>query len=196
MTRAGIALAVVGIALGAGLGALGVWWWSAPRATVTPQADARPEARPDVAHVPITLFDLSSDGTELNAVRREIPQSPNAAEHARLVVETALERVSAAEVGLWPGGTALRTCYLNGSGDVFIDLAGLPPGGLGGGTATERLALQAIVSAVATNVPGAATVRFLVEGAPATHLAAHVDLRGALAADAHALRPAPLAAGR
>lgn len=196
MTRTGIVLAVVGAALGASLAALGVWWWSAPRGTAAPQADTRPAAAPTVAHVAITLFDLSPDGTDLTAVRREIPQSPNAAEHARLVVETALERASSAEVGLWPDGTVLRTCYFTGSGEVFIDLAGLPPGGLGGGTSTERLALQAIVSAVATNIPGAATVRFLADGAPATHLAAHIDLGGALAADAQALRPAPPATVR
>ena len=57
------------------------------------------------------------------------PISPQEQEaKLRLVVETALERASSAEVGLWPDGTVLRTCYHTGGGEVFIDLAGLPPG--------------------------------------------------------------------
>ena len=89
---------------------------------------------------------------------------------------------------LLPAGTALRTFFLTPQGEAIIDLTGLPPAGLGGSTTGERLAVQALVSAVAANVRSARSVRFLLDGHVPAAMSGHLDLRNALAADRQALR--------
>lgn len=193
MTRGGVAVAAAGVVFGTALAGLGVWWASGPAPDEPPAAvAARPAAGPPLPHVGITLFDPSPDADTLAPVRREIPVSPNAVDHGRLVVEAALERGVLPSVGLWPPGTMLRTYFVTPAGGVIIDLTGLPAGGLGGGTTAERLAVLALVSAVRANIPGASSVRLLVDGQPAATLAAHLDLRSPLAASDHALEPVPV----
>jgi hypothetical protein len=191
VTRSGVAVAVAGVAVGVVLAGLAVWWAPAGAPDEpTGASAARPAAGPPIPHVGITLFDPSPDADTLAPVRREIPVSPNAVDHGRLVVEAALERGVLPSVGLWPPGTVLRTYFVTPAGDVIVDLTGLPADGLGGGTTAERLAVLALVSAVRANIPGASSVRLLVDGQPASALAAHLDLRGPLAASDRALEPA------
>lgn len=190
MKHRGILVAVVGVLIGTLLAGAGVRWWMARARRPAPVTTApHVDGGAPIPHVAVTLFDPAPDSDDLAPVQQEIPKVTDRSDHARLVVEAALERAVLPAVGLWPVGSLLRTCFLTPGGDVIIDLTGLPPQGLGGGTTAERLAVQALVSAVRTNIPGATSVRFLVDGQPATALGAHVDLRGPLAADRDTLRP-------
>ncbi|MGE0393732.1 MAG: GerMN domain-containing protein [Vicinamibacterales bacterium] len=190
MTRRGVFVAAMGVLLGAVLAGLGSWW--AARRPHEPRRDApapTPSARAPIPHVAITLFDPSPDADTLVPVQIEIPASPNAIDHGRLVVEAALERATRPAVALWPPGTTLRTWFVTPGGGAIIDLTGLPADGLGGGTTAERLAVLALVAAVRANVPGASSVRLLVEGQVSSTLAGHLDLRAPLAASDRALEP-------
>lgn len=192
MTRRGVTVAAAGVVAGVAVAGFGAWW-AAGRApgerAETPVS--RPAAGPPLPHVPITLFDPSPDADTLAPVRLEIPASPNAVDHGRLVVEAALERAALPSVALWPPGTTLRTWFVTPDGGVILDLTGVPADGLGGGTTAERLAVLALVSAIRANVPGASSVRLLVDGQPASTLAAHIDLRAPLAVTDAGVEPAP-----
>lgn len=195
MRRRGLIAAVAGVLLGTLLAVTAVrWWLHRPRREPAAAATPHVEAGAPVPHVAVTLFDPAPDTDALAPVQREIPKVTDRSEHARLVVEAALERAALPAIGLWPTGTVLRTCFLAPDGEVIVDVTGLPPGGLGGGTTAERLAIQALVSAVRANIPGVTSVRLLLDGHPADALATHVDLRGPLAADRESVRRAERAA--
>ncbi len=181
--------APLGIALGTAAAGAGVWWWAVRRVPATPgHQPARMDAGAPVPHVGITLFDPSPDDDVLAAIQQEVPEGLNPSDQGRLVMETAIERAASLEVGLLPPGTTLRTFFLTPQGEAVIDLTGLPPAGLGGGTTGERLAVQALVSAVAANVRSARSVRFLLDGHVPPSMNGHLDLRNPLAADRQALR--------
>lgn len=190
---AAIAAAIAGLLAGTLLAGAGVYWWNRRHAPPPVAAHVAPRIATGtpVPHVPVTLFDPADDGVTLAPVLQQIPASPSATDHARTVVETAIERGARPDVGLWPAGTVLRAYLAGADGEILVDLTGLPGGTLGGGSTAERLAIGSLVSAIAANVPGATRVRLLVDGHAAATLAAHVDARTGFAADRQALRPAP-----
>lgn len=181
--------AVLGTTLGIAMAGAGVWWWGVRRVPATPgNQPTRMDAGAPIPHVGITLFDPAPDDDVLTAIQQEVPEGLNPPDHGRLVMEAAIERAASLEVGLLPAGTALRTFFLTPQGEAVIDLTGLSPAGLGGGTTGERLAVQALVSAVAANVRSARSVRFLLDGHVPASMTGHLDLRNPLAADRQSLR--------
>ena len=189
MKRQGWVAAVLGAVLGLVIAGAGVWWWAFRQPPAPPlDQPTRVDAGAAVPHVSVTLFDPSPDDDVLIPIQQEVPAGLNPSDHGRLVAEAAVERAASLEVGLLPAGTTLRTFFLTPQGEAVVDLAGLPPAGLGGGTTGERLAVQALVSAVAANVRSSRSVRFLVDGHVPVSTTGHLDLRNALAADRQALR--------
>lgn len=181
--------AALGIVLAVAMASAGVWWWGLRRPLGEPRSQpARVEAAATVPHVGITLFDPSPDDDTLTPIRQEVPQGLNPADHGRLVAEAAVERAASLEVGLLPAGTALRTFFLTAQGEAILDLTGLPAAGLAAGTTGERLAVHALVSAVAANVPSARSVRLLGDGQALLSIGGHLDVRSPLAADRQTLR--------
>ena len=181
--------AVLGTTLGIAMAGAGVWWWAVRQPPAAPpHQPTRVDAGAPVPHVGVTLFDPSPDDDVLTPIQQEIPAGLNPSDQGRLVMDAAIERAASLAVGLLPAGTALRTFFLTPQGEAVIDLTGLSPAGLGGGTTGERLAVQALVSAVAANVRSARSVRFLLDGHVPAAMTGHLDLRNALAADRQALR--------
>jgi hypothetical protein len=187
---AGVTGAMLGVALAGG----GVMWWSLRPVPMVeaPNATAHAALVTPVPHVAITLFDPSFDDDVLVAVRWEIPGVSAPVEHARLVVEAALERATSAEVALIPAGVMLKTIFLTDQGEAVLNLTGLPPTGWGAGFTTERLAVHSLISAITANVPSTTAVRLLLNGQPLETAGGHLDLRGPLTADREALRALPL----
>ncbi len=192
MTRAGAAgVAVAGVVAGTVLAGAGVSWWSHRSQPAPARPAPPPVAAPPAPHATITLFDPSDDGQDLTPVEQEIPAGSSPEDQARLVVEAAIERGALPDVGLWPPGTALRTYFSGTSGETVVDLAGLSTRGLGGGSTTERLAVSALLRAIAVNVPHVTSVRLLVDGQDPSAFG-HLDARRGFAADRQGLRPAPI----
>ncbi len=189
MRMGGWVAAVLGIALAIPLAGAGVWWWGFRR---PPAAARSPPARVDagtpVPHVGVTLFDPSPDDDTLTPRPQEIPQGLNPADHGRMVAEAAVERAASPEVRLLPAGTALRTFFLTAQGEAILDLTGLSTAGLAAGTTGERLAVHALVSAVAANVLSVRSVRLLSDGHALPSMGGHIDVRNPLAADRQTLR--------
>ncbi len=170
---------------GLGLAVLlfGVWLVSSrlPRILTTPEGGAPAEdAAPAVTEtrrIQAALFYVSDDGTSLMPVSREVVYGATPVEQARRILEAQIAPPPEGRLSAIPAGTALRSVYLTGTGDAYVDLGGAIVSGHTGGSLDEALTVYAIVNALAANLPGVSTVQILIEGQEVDSLVGHLDLR-------------------
>lgn len=153
-----------------------------------PATAIAPAAEPETAHIAATLFFGSSDGQALATVRREVPLASDASAQGRQILLAQLQTAPPPYVSVIPAGTALRAFYLSGRGDAFVDLSQPVSSAHPGGSFHEMLTVQAIVNAVAVNLPTVRRVQILIEGKEVDTLAGHVDLRRPLEPDRSLVR--------
>ena len=144
----------------------------APTATLAPTAPA-PAGRKITAR----LFYVSSEGTKLSAVDREVAYADGAAAQAQEIVNAQLAPASAPLVSPIPAGTKLRALYLSAKGEAYVDLSKDVAAAHTGGTQDELLTIYAIVNALTANLPAVTSVQLLVDGKEVDTLAGHIDLR-------------------
>ena len=182
-TRAMWTFGVAGIAVLA----LGVWLVVAllPRllnAPVGTQTDQAPTGgASEGRRIQATLFYVSDDGGGLVASNRAVLYGPTSVEQARRIVEAVVEAPPDGRRSAIPTGTTVRSVFLAGSGQAYVDLGGAIVSGHTGGSLDEALAVYAVVNALTVNLPGITTVQILVEGQQVDTLAGHIDLRYPLA---------------
>ncbi|HEX5042779.1 MAG TPA: GerMN domain-containing protein [Candidatus Polarisedimenticolaceae bacterium] len=132
---------------------------------------------PELEHTEVTLFFPAEDGTALLPEKRQIVKTAEPVAMAKQVVaELIAGPQEGGKVRALPEGTVLRQLYLTPDGTAFTDFGPELPAGMGGGSATEMMAVYAIVNALSTNVPGITRVTILVGGQPAETLNGHMDL--------------------
>jgi spore germination protein GerM len=153
-----------------------------------PAAALAPVTAPETAHIAATLFFGSSDGQALASVRREVPLAADAVAQGREILLAQLQSAPPPYVSVIPAGTTLRAFYLTERGDAFVDLSQQVSSAHPGGAFHEMLTAQAIVNAVAVNLPTVRRVQILVEGKEVDTLAGHLDLRRPLEPDRSLLR--------
>lgn len=149
-----------------------------PDESAPEQAGGAPPAEAPVRHITATLFYGSDDGMHLVPVQREVPYGEGAAEQGRQILLAQL--TSAPEpplVQVIPPGSTLRSFYVSGRGDAFVDLGPEIVKAHPGGSTAELLTVYAIVHAVLANLPALTSVQILVDGREVDTLAGHVDLR-------------------
>jgi spore germination protein GerM len=94
-------------------------------------------------------------------------------------------------ISVIPKGTSLRAFYVTDRGDAFVDLSRDITSAHPGGSLTELLTVNAIVNAVAANLPAVQRVQLLVDGKEVDTIAGHVDVRRPLSRDPTLVRGEP-----
>ena len=175
----------VAIGVGVALLALGLWlvtlvpgWISRNPATQTP-APAPPSS--SVRRIQVTLFYVSSDGSELIPATREVPYGETTAEQARHILTAQVRTPPDGFASAIPAGTNVRGVFMGAKGEMYVDLSPEVTSGHPGGSLDEALAVFAIVNAITTNLPDVTAVQILVDGKEADSLAGHIDLREPIA---------------
>jgi len=82
-----------------------------------------------------------------------------------------------------PSGVRLRSGYVDGWGDAYLDFTKSILGRGSPGDGTEWLAVAAIVRTICEHFPEIQSVRFLIEGQMIVSLAGYVDLEEPLSAE-------------
>lgn len=142
------------------------------------RAGGTPPAEAPVRHITATLFYGSDDGMHLVPVQRELPYGEGAAEQGRQILLAQLTIAPEPPlVQVIPPGSTLRSFYVSGRGDAFVDLGPEIVKAHPGGSTAELLTVYAIVHAVLANLPALTSVQILVDGREVDTLAGHVDLR-------------------
>jgi hypothetical protein len=170
-------------ALGLALLLFGVWLVSSrlPGLLTTPEGGTAAEestaAVAETRRIQAALFYVADDGVSLMPVSREVVYGATPVEQARRILEAQIAPPPEGRLSAIPTGTALRSVYLTGSGDAYVDLGGAILSGHTGGSLAEALTVYAIVNVLAANLPGVSSVQILVEGQEVDSLVGHLDLR-------------------
>jgi spore germination protein GerM len=151
------------------------------RALVKPKAPAAAAApvtpAPPGRKITARLFYVSSEGTKLSGVDREVAYADGTAAQAQEIVNAQLAPAAAPLVSPIPAGTTLRALYLSAKGEAYVDLSKDVAAAHTGGTQDELLTIYAIVNALTANLPAVTSVQLLVDGKEVDTLAGHIDLR-------------------
>ena len=123
------------------------------------------------------LYYVSTDGTKLTGVDREVPYVDGAAAQAQQIVSAQLAAPAAPLLSAMPPGTALRAVYLDDKGDAFVDLSKEVSSAHTGGSQNELLTIYTIVNTLTASLPAITSVQILVDGKEVDTLAGHIDLR-------------------
>jgi len=134
-------------------------------------------AAPPGRKITARLYYVSTDGTKLTAMDREVAYGEGAAAQAQAIVNAQLAPVAAPLVSAIPPGTRLRALYLNEKGEAYVDLSREAAAAHTGGTQDELLTIYTVVNALTANLPAVTSVQLLVDGKEVDTLAGHIDLR-------------------
>lgn len=142
-------------------------------ATVAPAPVAPTESR----KIRATLYYVSSDGSRLVGIDREVAYGEGTVQQAQRILEEQLKPAPAPYASAVPSGTRLRAVFVTGRGDAFVDLSREIGTGHIGGSLMELFTVYSIVNALTSNLPAISGVQLLVEGQEVDTLAGHIDLR-------------------
>ena len=123
------------------------------------------------------LFYVSTDGSKLTGVDREVAYGDGPSAQAQEIVTAQLTPPPAPYVTAIPAGTKLRAVYLSAKGEAFVDLSPEVSSAHTGGSQDELLTIYSIVNALTSNLPAVTSVQLLIDGKEVDTLAGHVDLR-------------------
>jgi hypothetical protein len=175
----------LGVMIGVGLVLVltGVWLVFAvlPGFLTTPETPVAPRegaaSAGDSRKIQATLFYVSDDGLELVPVSQEVRYGATPSEQARFIVEAQIAAPASTFVSAIPRGVSVRSVFLGGRNEAYIDLSIEASRDHTGGSHSEALAVYAIVNAVTVNLPTVTGVQILIDGHEVDTLAGHVDLR-------------------
>lgn len=162
-----------------------------PPSPVEPAKTETPEAEAPIAKRPVTIYFPSATAEALVGEPREIFETSSAGDRAKQIVGDLISGPTGTEgLPALPPGTTLRQLYVLDDGVAYADFSSELVSGFPGGSASELLAVYALVNSIGLNVPEIRRVGVLVEGRPLETLAGHLDLRRPLAPD-RSLLPVP-----
>ncbi len=153
-----------------------------------PAAAVTAEEPAETPHISATLFYATPDGDGLIPVRREVPLAQGIEAQGRQILASQLTAPPDSYVSAIPAGTMLRAFYVTERGDAFVDLSREVTTAHPGGSLTELLTVQAIVSAVVANLPAVQRVQIMVVGTEVDTIAGPIDVRRPLTRDTALIR--------
>jgi spore germination protein GerM len=145
---------------------------AAPAATAS-----APAASAAARKIKVKLYYVSTDGTKLTGVDREVAYGEGMSAQAQEIVSAQLAPAAAPLVSAIPAGTTLRALYVTQKGEAYVDLSKEVSSAHTGGSQDELLTIYAIVNALTSNLPAVTSVQLLVDGKEVNTLAGHIDLR-------------------
>ena len=125
----------------------------------------------------ITLFYVAENGLGLVEHSRDIAYGNEPLVRARTIIEYQLGNAPEPLVSPFPEGTTLRSLYLTGNGNAFVDLSPEVTNEHSGGSLDELFTVYSLVNALAINVPEINAVQIMINGSEVDTLAGHIDLR-------------------
>lgn len=149
-------------------------WYAQDSGSASPKTPSGETAtRKITAH----LFYVTEDGLHLAAVEREVVYGEGTIEQAKHIIEAQLGPAPAPYLSAIPSGTQLRTVFVSGQGEAYVDLSPEVSSAHPGGSLSELFTVYSIVDALTANLPAITAVQLLVDGKEVDTLAGHVDLR-------------------
>ena len=148
---------------------------SSPAAPATPAS--APAASAAARKIKAKLYYVSTDGTKLTGVDREVAYGEGMSAQAQEIVSAQLAPAAAPLVSAIPAGTTLRALYVTQKGEAYVDLSKEVSSAHTGGSQDELLTIYSIVNALTSNLPAVTSVQLLVDGKEVNTLAGHIDLR-------------------
>ena len=125
----------------------------------------------------IKLFYVAENGLGLVEHSRDIAYGNEPLVRARTIIEYQLGNAPEPLVSPFPEGTTLRSLYLTGNGNAFVDLSPEVTTEHSGGSLDELFTVYSLVNALAINVPEINAVQIMINGSEVDTLAGHIDLR-------------------
>jgi spore germination protein GerM len=129
------------------------------------------------------LLYVAEDGVRLSAVEQEVVYGEGTVEQAKRIIEAQVAQPKPPLVSAIPAGTTLKTVFVTGKGEAFVDLSGELRSNQQGGTTNEILTTYSLVHALTLNLPAITSVQILIDGKEVDTLAGHLDLRRPLEQD-------------
>lgn len=124
----------------------------------------------------VTLIVPAANGDGLVAESREVAELEGLHERVSALVALLTAEPEGGRAPALPPGTLVRHVFLDGAGELTVDLSRPFLSRLGGGSRTEDLMVGALVRTLAGNIPGVRRVRVLCVGRPIAVPGAHVPL--------------------
>lgn len=168
------ALSLVGIAMLWALFVVVPGWYTGGQSTTSSNAPASASA---TRKITARLFYVSEDGLHLVASEREVVYGGTPVEQASRIIEAQLAPAPQPYTSAIPAGTKLRTVFLSGEGEAYVDLSSEVSSAHPGGSLSELFTVYSLVDALTANLPAITSVQILIDGKEADSLAGHVDLR-------------------
>lgn len=151
--------------------------------TMGPAVEATPTSETPTRTITVRLFFVSEDGLHLSPVEQEVPYGASVAEQAEYLLDAQLGPAAGAYTSAIPPGTTVRTVFVSGQGEAYVDLSAEMTSAHPGGSLNELLSVYTIVNALTVNLPSITSVQILIDGKEVDTLAGHVDLRRPLSAN-------------
>jgi len=140
--------------------------------------DAGEPAVEPIGRLVVAVYYAAGYGDGLTAETHEIFETRSPGDRAKQIVADLISgpTLEGAYPAI-PAGTRLRQVYVIEDGTAWVDFSSDLRKGLGGGSAHELLAVYSVVNSIALNIPEIHRVGILIDGAEATTLNGHMDLR-------------------
>ena len=158
------------------LGFPGAWPAEEPGAAVA-------AASSNVRKIRARLLYVAEDGVRLSAVEQEVVYAEGTIEQAKRIIEAQVAQPKPPLVSAIPAGTKLKTVFVTGKGEAFVDFSAELRTNQQGGTTNEILTTYTVVHALTLNLPAITSVQILIDGKEVDTLAGHLDLRRPLEQD-------------
>jgi spore germination protein GerM len=165
---------------------LGVLFFVGPRWLSTAPAEepgAVVAAASNARKIRARLLYVAEDGVRLLPVEQEVVYGEGTIEQAKRIIEAQVAQPKPPLVSAIPAGTKLKTVFVTGKGEAFVDLSAELRSNQPGGTTNEILTTYTIVNALTLNLPAITSVQILIDGKEVETLAGHLDLRRPLEQD-------------